>query len=53
MLPCDIVRCAFAGARERLQSMPDEERRQAAERLALQMMQAFGIEEADSENDSE
>jgi hypothetical protein len=42
-----------AGARERLQTLPDEERRQAAERIALQMMQAFGIEDIESESDSD
>ena len=44
---------APAGARERLQGLPDEERRQAAERIALQMMQAFGIDDIDSESDAE
>lgn len=42
-----------AGARERLQTLPDEERRLAAERIALQMMQAFGIEDIESESDSD
>lgn len=33
--------------------MPDEERRQAAERIALQMMLAFGIDDADSGSDAD
>ena len=42
-----------AGERERLQSLPDGERRQAAERLALQMMEAFGLEDAETETESD
>ena len=41
------------GERTRLQGLPDEERRQAAERLALQMMEAFGLEDADTETESD
>ena len=42
-----------AGARDRLQNLPDDERRAAAERIALQMMQAFGIDDAESESDDD
>lgn len=41
------------GAQKRLQGMPDAERREAAERIAMQMMQAFGIEDADTESDAD
>ncbi len=42
-----------AGSRQRLQQLPDSQRREAAERLALQMMEAFGLDDADDSDDSD
>ena len=42
-----------AGSRQRLQQLPDSQRREAAERMALQMMEAFGLEDAGESDDSD
>lgn len=39
------------GARGRLQNLPDEQRRAAAESLTMQMMAQFGLDEEDSDSD--
>jgi len=39
------------GARSRLQGLPDEQRRAAAESLTMQMMAKFGLDEHDSESE--
>lgn len=39
-----------ATAREHLQSLPDEQRREAAARMALQFAQMMGVDESDDDS---
>jgi hypothetical protein len=45
----DALMTDMLGARGRLQNLPDEQRRAAAESLTMQMMAQFGLDEDDSD----
>jgi hypothetical protein len=49
----DIYPSGCTGARTHLESLPDDQRREQASQLALRLMAAFGIDDGDSDDDTD